>query len=115
MNTCCGTHVKNLSQIQSIAFIARPEKRKTGGASPITRVTFIAGNRILRSVHDWSERERQLTEILHTGGSDHVASASRMASESRSVQQKQRGLLRELAGFIAADLWRNNNKPKQDE
>ncbi len=41
MNTCCGTHVSNLSELQMIKFVGTEPKKG------MVRVSFLAGNRVL--------------------------------------------------------------------
>eukprot|EP01087_Luapelamoeba_hula_P019577 TRINITY_DN6495_c0_g1_i2.p1 TRINITY_DN6495_c0_g1~~TRINITY_DN6495_c0_g1_i2.p1 ORF type:complete len:271 (-),score=76.76 TRINITY_DN6495_c0_g1_i2:35-847(-) len=100
MNTCCGTHVRNLSQIQMIKFTAKETRKST-----MTRVTFLAGSRLSRAVSEWSVRERQLNDSLHTQPSQHVTTTVRMAADIKAFSQQQRSLMKELAGFIARDLF----------
>lgn len=53
-NMCCGTHVSNLSQLQSIKLLFA-EKTKTG-----INVHFVAGLRVIKRLGDCFQREQQL-------------------------------------------------------
>lgn len=57
-NMCCGTHVKNTGQLQSIALL-NIEKKK----SKLT-VNFMVGGRVLKSMKNSYEREMTINNLL---------------------------------------------------
>lgn len=57
-NMCCGTHVKNLSQLQSIKFL-NIEKSKGK-----LLLHFIVGNRVLKKLQACFNRELEFTALL---------------------------------------------------
>lgn len=57
---CCGTHVTNLSQLQSIKILyVEKGKRKNK-----TMLYFLVGNRVLQRLNECLVREQKLTAIL---------------------------------------------------
>jgi len=58
-NMCCGTHVTNLSQLQTIKLL-RIEKGKKNKLN----LHFLAGGRVLRQLSACLHREHQLTALL---------------------------------------------------
>jgi len=58
-NMCCGTHVTNLSQLQTIKLL-RIEKGKKNKLN----LYFLAGGRVLRQLSACLRREHQLTALL---------------------------------------------------
>lgn len=57
-NMCCGTHVKNLSQLQSIKLLnlEKGSKRQF--------LHFLVGNRVINRLQECFERECELTTIF---------------------------------------------------
>lgn len=58
-NTCCGTHVSNLSHLQMIKFL-NVEKGKKGKSL----LYFLAGNRVLNHMSLLLSREKMMTTLL---------------------------------------------------
>lgn len=98
MNTCCGTHVKGLSQLQLIKFTGKEKKKG------ITRISFIAGGRVQREAATWVEKDKKLNTILQSNPEGHVAAATRIVGEVKSLAQQNKALLKELAGFLGKEL-----------
>lgn len=57
-NMCCGTHVRNLAQLQVIKLMSI-EKAKGK-----IMVHFLAGNRVIRKLEDAYQRELELNLLL---------------------------------------------------
>lgn len=57
-NMCCGTHVRNLSQLQAVQFLST-EKSKGR-----TLLHFLVGGRVLRKLSDCYERELKFNLLL---------------------------------------------------
>lgn len=59
-NMCCGTHVRNLSQLQMIKLLhSEKSKRKDK-----ILLHFLVGNRVLKRLEECIKREQQLTVLL---------------------------------------------------
>ena len=98
MNTCCGTHVKGLSQLQLIKFIGKEKKKG------VTRLTFLAGGRVTREVGKWVEREKKLNTILQAGPEEHPLAATRIVGDMKGLAQQNKSLLKELSVLIGKEL-----------
>lgn len=59
-NMCCGTHVKNLSQLQVVKLLhAEKSKRKDQ-----TLLHFLVGNRVIGRLQKCLDTEQKLTILL---------------------------------------------------
>lgn len=61
-NLCCGTHVKNLAQLQCIKLLNLEKSGKR------QFLHFLVGDRVIQRLHDSFERECQLNTILRFVG-----------------------------------------------
>lgn len=77
-NTCCGTHLSNTAQMQSIIFSDWKFNAKDG----ILKLNFIAGNRVLVNFHSMFERERQMFKMLSCGDQGLIANLSKIQHDS---------------------------------
>jgi len=98
LNTCCGTHVENLSHIQMIKFVGKDKKKD------MTKVTFLAGGRLSGAVSNWSKREKIFNTIFQTNPNDHISAAKRIVGDLKAATSQNKSLLKELAEFIGKDL-----------
>eukprot|EP01119_Soliformovum_irregulare_P018271 TRINITY_DN5569_c0_g1_i2.p1 TRINITY_DN5569_c0_g1~~TRINITY_DN5569_c0_g1_i2.p1 ORF type:complete len:205 (+),score=49.64 TRINITY_DN5569_c0_g1_i2:1874-2488(+) len=98
VNTCCGTHVDCIAELQMVKFVGMEKNRG------LMRVAFLAGNRVSAAVSTWSAREKELNKLLKTNPNEHIDAIKRTSSESSSLQKEKKGLLKELAVFIGRDL-----------
>ncbi|KAF0989206.1 hypothetical protein HZS_1093, partial [Henneguya salminicola] len=71
-NMCCGTHVENLAQIQSIILLNETSTRGK------TRLHFIAGNRVLKYLTLLRFRESALTSLIGNGPQEHLEIIKKM-------------------------------------
>jgi misacylated tRNA(Ala) deacylase len=104
MNTCCGTHVRNLSELQMIKFVGTEPKKG------MVRVSFLAGDRLSRAVSAWTEREKKLNITLQCAAVEHVAAATRINNDVKSLMQQKRKLMKDLAVFIGQNAVREGHK-----
>nr|CCD15789.1 unnamed protein product [Trypanosoma congolense IL3000] len=89
--TCCGTHVTNLSQLQSVKLL----HQETKGAT--LKLFFIAGNRVLRHFGEMFLRERQLMKEM--GGvrpEDFVQTAIRKGRDFIELEKRLKHMTSEL-------------------
>nr|CAH0109184.1 unnamed protein product [Daphnia galeata] len=91
-NTCCGTHVSNLSHLQFIKLLYAEKGKKNK-----TNLFFICGNRVLDYINRSLDRERQLTKILKNGPEDHVDLANKLQASVKLSQKTLQTLMKELA------------------
>lgn len=100
VNTCGGTHVDRLGQLQAI-HLSRTEKHKGG-----TRLFFLAGGRVLRALDEARERDRQLSERFSGPPERFVEAVERTQIEARSQARRVEELEAELAGLLGGGLAR---------
>ncbi|KAL6043076.1 Alanyl-tRNA editing protein Aarsd1 [Balamuthia mandrillaris] len=97
-NTCCGTHVKNLTELQMIKFVNTEIKKGT------SRLTFLAGIRVSKAVSTWAEREKHMNAVLHTEPVQHVSAAKHVADEVKTLTREKRQILKEFVEIFANKL-----------
>ncbi|XP_035900297.1 alanyl-tRNA editing protein Aarsd1-A [Anopheles stephensi] len=97
-NMCCGTHVRNLSQLQSIKLLS-VEKAKGK-----CLVHFLVGGRVLRKLSECYDREVQLNTLLNGGPASHIELAKKLQSSVRTTQRIAKKLTTELATAEAEKL-----------
>ncbi|RWS06580.1 alanyl-tRNA synthetase-like protein, partial [Dinothrombium tinctorium] len=91
-NTCCGTHVSNLSHLQAIKFL-RVEKGKKNKSN----LLFVAGDRLLNYLAKCIEREKSLTALLNNESEQHVTLVEKMQKQMKLFQKNFLNVIRELA------------------
>lgn len=94
-NMCCGTHVRNLAQLQAIKFL-NVEKGKAK-----CLVHFLVGGRVLRKLTECYDREVQFNGLLNGGAPSHVDLLRKLQTTVRSVQKSSRKMSSELAQLEA--------------
>ncbi|XP_053658127.1 alanyl-tRNA editing protein Aarsd1-A [Anopheles marshallii] len=106
-NMCCGTHVRNLSQLQTIKLLS-VEKAKGK-----CLVYFLVGGRVLRKLSECYEREVQLNSLLNGGPASHIELAKKLQTSVRTTQRVAKKLTTELATAEAEKLnaLRDNGPP----
>lgn len=102
-NMCCGTHVRNLADLQAIKLL-HTEK----GKAKKTLLYFVAGNRVLRYLGECVARERQLNTTLHTCPTDHLQQIEKTQKDLKSTLRSLRDAFKDLAvaegqKFLAGD------------
>jgi alanyl-tRNA synthetase len=97
-STCCGTHCQSTGMV-GIIKITGTEVVRSG-----TRVEFICGGRALG---DYGEKHALMTELsssMSTDWHDLKDIVEKLVSENKSVRKERDSLIRELAGFRAAEI-----------
>ncbi|KAK7076244.1 Alanyl-tRNA editing protein Aarsd1 [Halocaridina rubra] len=106
-NMCCGTHVRNLSDIQAIKLL-HTEK---GKANKIL-LYFVAGNRVLKYLGECFAREKQLNSILHCCPADHVQIIEKTQKDLKASLRSLRESFKDLAAAEAQKILAEDPKPK---
>lgn len=104
-NTCCGTHVSNLSHLQVIKLLYT-EKGKQGK----TNLYFLVGNRVLRYLDKAVQRERTLNTLLKCGPEEHAAMAEKLGKSLKLANKNALSVLRDLA-LAEAKLFKQLDPP----
>lgn len=81
LNTCGGTHVTNLAQLQMMSLL-RVESVGARGC----RLYFLTGDRVRRALAASTEREAKLTRLLSAGPDDHAGLVERALADRRRLQ-----------------------------
>lgn len=99
-NMCCGTHVRNLSQLQMVRLLhTEPVK---GGAA--TLLHFVVGGRVHRyAVAAWT-RERRLNVLLGGEPAVHADLVQKAQEKLRQAQRTVKRLQKELAVAEASQV-----------
>jgi misacylated tRNA(Ala) deacylase len=108
LNTCCGTHVKNLSQLQMIKFF-KVEKFK----SNIIRVYFASGRRLMKILQGNYDMNASLMKMLSCTEQETVVRVQNLLEEKRERERDVKDLKEKLcqsqAKEVVEDLKNNNN------
>ncbi|DAZ92896.1 TPA: hypothetical protein N0F65_000587, partial [Lagenidium giganteum] len=97
-NPCCGTHVKNLAQLQALRILNVETAR---GAS---RVWFLAGKRVSQEFSNMFAREQLMTKLLSCGPAEHHARVDKVVQAQKAATKQIKTLTIELAESAAHDL-----------
>jgi Ser-tRNA(Ala) deacylase AlaX len=97
-NTCGGTHVANLTELQVVHFLGA-EKSNQG-----LRLHWLAGERALRWMRAAHDRTLGLTRVLKTGPVDHLAACERLVAQNREAARQLRTARSELATALGQAL-----------
>eukprot|EP00095_Tigriopus_kingsejongensis_P000793 maker-scaffold67_size430214-snap-gene-3.31 protein:Tk00793 transcript:maker-scaffold67_size430214-snap-gene-3.31-mRNA-1 annotation:"hypothetical protein DAPPUDRAFT_312382" len=103
-NMCCGTHVRNLSELQSVKILS-VEKGKKGKCL----LNFLVGNRVLRYLACTFKREQALTHHLKGGPDDHVDLVMKYVRNLKTAQKSLQNAFKELA-IRDANLMKAENR-----
>ncbi|KAG7392470.1 Alanyl-tRNA editing protein Aarsd1 [Phytophthora boehmeriae] len=98
VNPCCGTHVQNTAQLQSLRILS------TEFARGATRVWFVAGDRVNREFSRMLKNEHVMTKLLSTAPDEHAARVEKLQQFQKSATKELKSLQKELAASIARDL-----------
>jgi Ser-tRNA(Ala) deacylase AlaX len=96
LNTCGGTHVRRLSEIQ-ILHLTHAEP-----ARGVARIHYLAGGRVLSRLRRSLELEASLKERLATSPSEFATVLDSWLSDRRSLSRRIKDLEADLASQIAA-------------
>jgi Ser-tRNA(Ala) deacylase AlaX len=103
LNTCGGIHVANTSELQALKLLG------TERISRGTRLSFIAGGRVLRELDRALERDRSLTRVLTCGTDEHLPAIERLVLERRATDKALKELRAQRAVTIGRDLARTGD------
>jgi Ser-tRNA(Ala) deacylase AlaX len=97
-NTCGGTHVRTLGELQMIAIegIERIRKR--------VRLRFLAGERVRRAFALQTQREQAITQQLNLPPTDHPAQVASLLASLQHERKARKHLQTELATFHGQQL-----------
>ncbi|KAG5668667.1 hypothetical protein PVAND_016599 [Polypedilum vanderplanki] len=105
-NMCCGTHVKDLAQLQVVKLMGT---EKTKGK---IMVHFLVGNRVIKKLEETYQREQELTLLLNGGPETHKDLIKKLQSTVKSSQKTIQKLTKELATNLATKLNEDPNPPQ---
>ena len=98
VNTCGGTHVSQLGELQVVHLIGTETVR--GGA----RLSYVAGGRVLARLRADTARSRALNRSLKCGPEEHLTQVQRLLDDAKAGGRARRHLLGELAVAIGGRL-----------
>jgi misacylated tRNA(Ala) deacylase len=98
VNTCGGTHVAWLGELQMVHLIGTEKVR--GGA----RLSYVAGGRVLSRLRADTARSGALTRRLKCGPAEHEAALERLVEDAKSGAKARKQLLGELGQALGAGL-----------
>lgn len=98
MNTCCGTHVKDTGDLQSIK-ILYSEKFKAN-----TKIWFVAGGRVGKTLGVSVGLERQLQAKLQSPPSDFLDKISDLQLKLKNTAQHDKDLLQEIGTITGTEI-----------
>jgi len=92
-NMCCGTHVKNLSQLQMIKLLnSEKSKRKNQ-----CLLYFLCGNRVMKRLSECLTSEQNLTNLLNNGREKHIELVEKLVKTNKVNVKNLNSVLKELA------------------
>ncbi|CAG9862172.1 unnamed protein product [Phyllotreta striolata] len=107
-NMCCGTHVKNLSQLQMMKLLyIEKSKRKDNSL-----LHFLFGNRVLNRLECCLDREKKLTMLLNNNPCQHVELVEKLQKNVKILNKNLQNVAKELAFSDARKLKSTNPLPK---
>jgi len=98
INTCGGTHVARLGELQ-LVHLTGTEKVRGG-----VRLSYLAGGRALERLRDGTHRRGTLNRLLKCGPSEHLATIKRLLDEAKASGRERRQLLSELGQALGAAI-----------
>ena len=107
MNLCCGTHLKDLREIQMIKFLGT-ERGKKGK----TLINFVCGNRVLNHLQVAIEHQNKLTSVLKGGRVDHYDNVVKCMNKLKLAERGLKSSLFDLAKLEIEEFKNLKEKPK---
>jgi alanyl-tRNA synthetase len=98
LNTCGGTHVARLGEIQVLRIVDAAAAR--GG----TRIGFLAGGRVLRELRESAAIEAALKARFGTAREEFAGVLDVREEERKRLDRRVKDLERDLAGRVAAEM-----------
>jgi alanyl-tRNA synthetase len=96
--TCCGTHVKNLAELQCVKML------QTENVKGQTRLWFVAGTRVVTVMHELFHTSQAVTKTLTCPPESHVERILAMQAAAKAAKKAAAEMAKEIAGFAAAGL-----------
>jgi len=103
VNTCGGTHVSRLGELQLI-HLTGVEKSRGG-----VRLSYVAGGRALERLRTDTARTRSLNRALKCGPETHLEQVERLLDAAKADARQRRQLLGELATALGESLAKGAN------
>lgn len=98
-NPCCGTHAKDLAQLQSIKFLHTEKIRGNN-----LRLFFVVGRRVLDLLDSSYKTCKTLTGLLSCGPEDFAPQVTRLQNLQRAHAKTIKRLMAELASHAVTEL-----------
>ncbi|KAJ3277094.1 Alanyl-tRNA editing protein Aarsd1 [Terramyces sp. JEL0728] len=98
LKPCCGTHVAQTSDIQAVKFL-NTEKVRGGN----TKVWFVAGHRVLKSMQAMLAREAELNAILTTAPDQFAERVKKLKEQNKGFMKDIKKLEKELKSVKATE------------
>ncbi|XP_037029165.1 alanyl-tRNA editing protein Aarsd1 [Bradysia coprophila] len=105
-NMCCGTHVKNLAELQMVKLL-NVEKCKGR-----VLVHFVVGNRVLKKLAECFNRELETNVLLKCGPPTHLEMIQKIKENLRTTQRTFGKVMKELAVHEADKVKQLPDPPK---
>ena len=105
-NMCCGTHVKNMGQLQMIKFLFL-EKAKGK-----ILLHFLVGGRISKKLTESYLRKLEMNLLLKGGAESHLDLIKKMQTNLKNTQKVAKKMMTEVAMFEVEKLNRMDPKPR---
>ena len=99
-NMCCGTHVKNLSHLQTVKLLHWEKAKKNGHHN----LYFLVGDRVIKYLETCYNRERVLNTVLSIGPDEHVKVCEKITKTAKSATKKVQNLSKEIASVDAKHI-----------
>lgn len=107
-NMCCGTHVSNLSQLQTIKLLGTEKSKRKNQIL----LHFLVGNRVLQRLSTSLEREQQLTVLLKSNAIEHPNLVDKLVKNAKILTKDLQNVLKDLVVFEANKFKTIEPKPK---
>lgn len=98
VNTCGGTHVSRLGELQMVHLTGTEKVR--GGV----RVSYLAGGRALERLRDSTRRRATLNRSLKCGPGEHLDAIQRLLDDAKASGRVRRQLLAELGEALGSSV-----------
>ncbi|XP_071941180.1 alanyl-tRNA editing protein Aarsd1-A-like [Antedon mediterranea] len=98
-NMCCGTHVSNLSHLQSIKLLGLTKAKK--GKS---NIVFVAGDRLLKYLGTSYQTEKAVTNLLKCTHEEQICAVEKLKKNVKDMNKTSSRLLK-LAANMQAEIY----------
>jgi Ser-tRNA(Ala) deacylase AlaX len=98
LNTCGGTHVRSLAELQAVVLLGT--ERVRGG----TRVSFVVGERVVRRLLAQERRVAEIGGLVSRGVAEVVDGVRAALEDGKAATRGRKALSDELADLLGAQL-----------